>query len=60
MMDHTLLIEDDHRYLMDKYGIFPSAVRYFLTRDLVFLEKEHLRQCRYSPDDWYKKQIKLK
>lgn len=60
MMDYPLTVEDDHYVLYDQQGIFPKAASKFLTQDLVFLEKEHLKKCRYMPKDYQKKVIRLK
>lgn len=60
MMDHTFTEDDDYQILDENYGTFPKALSYFLTRDLVYLEKEHLRAWRLYPEDWQSKLVKLK
>lgn len=51
---------DDHQILVDNHQKLPKIIKDMLTWDLDFHQKEHLRKCRYQPDDWKIKSLRLK
>lgn len=60
MADYTFTQDDEYTVLQDMQGRLPTILNKFLTKDLDFHQKEHLRACRYSPKDWDKKMLKIK
>lgn len=60
MATHSFDEADDHTGLLDQQSKLPSIITNFLTKDLDFHQKEHLRACRHQPNDWAKKVIRIK
>lgn len=60
MATHSFDEADDHTGLLDQQANLPLIITKFLTKDLDFHQKEHLRACRHQPNDWAKKVIRIK
>jgi hypothetical protein len=59
-MQYGYTNEDDYTKLIRQRGKLPVVVQELLTKDLDFHQREHLKKCKYQPEDWKYKSLKLK
>jgi len=45
--------------LLAQQGSLPQILQQVLTKELDFLQKEHLNKCRFKPEDWKTKRLKI-
>ena len=51
--------EDDPRDVLSYHGKLPKILQNLLTKGLDFHQKEHLKKCRYRPNDWKSRRLKI-